>query len=155
MNENHAEDIFEINEIPRSSLDTKKKDKIFYVEIALEDMPINFFSNLCSSKKTINFVTYQPVSEYPSSTRDFSFSIDDLNKVNTVIALLEEASDDLVKDSFIFDFYKNDKTQIVKLGFRCIFQSNLKTLSDVEINNKVQEILDPILKIEGVSIPGM
>ena len=69
--------------------------------------------------------------------------------------LLDEVSDELIKDSFIFDFYKNDKTRIVKLGFRCIFQSNFNTLSDIEVNGKVQEILDPILKIEGVSIPGM
>ena len=50
---------------------------------------------------------------------------------------------------------KNEKTEIVKLGYRCIFQSNLKTLSDIEINKKVQEILSPILKLDGVSIPGM
>ena len=48
-----------------------------------------------------------------------------------------------------------DKTKTVKLGFRCIFQSRFKTLSDIEINNKVQEILSPILKLDGVSIPGM
>ena len=149
------ENVFEITEIQRNTLDTKKKDKIYYVEISLKDIPKSFFSNLRANKKAINFVTYRPVSEYPSSTRDFSFSISDLHKVNTVITLLEEVSDDLVKDSFIFDFYKNDKTQIVKLGYRFIFKSNLKTLSDIEVNSKVQEILNPILKIEGVSIPGM
>ena len=47
------------------------------------------------------------------------------------------------------------KQKIVKLGYRYIFQSNLKTLSDIEINKKVQEILNPILKLNGVSIPGM
>jgi phenylalanyl-tRNA synthetase beta chain len=150
-----GEDVFEITEIDRNSLDTKKKDKIYYVEISLEDIPKNFFSNLPDSKKAINFVTYRPVSEYPSSTRDFSFLIDDLSKVNTVISILEEVSDDIIKDSFVFDFYKNDKKNIVKLGYRYIFQSNQKTLSDLEVNNKVQEILHPILKIEGVSIPGM
>ncbi len=149
------EDVFEITEIHRNSLDTKKKDKIYYVEISLEDIPKNFFLNFHANKKAINFVTYKPVSEYPSSTRDFSFSIDDLSKVNVVIAMLDEVSDELIKDSFVFDFYKNDKTKIVKLGFRCIFQSNLNTLSDIEVNGKVQEILDPILKIEGVCIPGM
>ena len=150
-----GEDVFEITEIDRNSLDTKKKDRIYYVEISLEDIPKNFFSNLPDSKKAINFVTYRPVSEYPSSTRDFSFLIDDLSKVNTVISILEQVSDEIIKDSFVFDFYKNDKKNIVKLGYRCIFQSNQKTLSDVEVNNKVQEILHPILKIEGVSIPGM
>ena len=152
---NLSEDVFEITEIHRNSLDTKKKDKIFYIETFLEDIPESFFSNLRANKKAINFLSYNPVSEYPSSTRDFSFLIDDLHKVNTVITLLDEVSDELIKDSFIFDFYKNDKTKTVKLGFRCIFQSNLNTLSDIEVNAKVQEILDPILKIEGVSIPGM
>ena len=155
LNSDLGEDVFEITEIHRNSLDTKKKDKIYYVEISLEDIPKNFFLNFHDSNEAINFVTYQPVSEYPSSTRDFSFSIDNLNMVNTVITLLGEVSDDLIKDSFIFDFYKNDKTNIVKLGYRFIFQSNLKTLSDIEVNNKVQEILNPVLKIEGVSIPGM
>jgi len=152
---NLSEDVFEIIEIHRNSLDTKRKDKIYYVEISLEDIPKSFFLNLRANKKSINFVSYKPVSEYPSSTRDFSFLIDDLHRVNAVITLLDEVSDKLIKDSFIFDFYKNDKTKIVKLGFRCIFQSNLNTLSDIEVNRKVKEILDPILKIEGVSIPGM
>ncbi|MDA9212547.1 phenylalanine--tRNA ligase subunit beta [Gammaproteobacteria bacterium] len=150
-----SEDVFEITEVNRNNLDTKKKDKIYYVETSLEDIPESFFLNLCDNKKAVNFVTYKPVSEYPSSTRDFSFSINDLHKVNAVITMLDEVSDEIIKDSFIFDFFKNDKTQIVKLGYRCIFQSNHKTLSDKEVNAKVQEILDPILKIEGVSIPGM
>ena len=151
----NSEAFFEITEINRDSLDTKKKSKIYYVEIALEDIPESFFLNLHANKKNINFVTYKPVSEYPSSTRDFSFSIDDMQTVNKVITLLDGVSDEIIKDSFIFDFYKNDKTKIVKLGYRYIFQSNLKTLSDLEINEKVKEILNPILKIKGVSIPGM
>jgi phenylalanyl-tRNA synthetase beta chain len=155
LNKDFGEDIFEVTEIQRNSLNTKKKDKIYYVEISLKAIPSSLFLNLSSKKKAARFVIYKPVSEYPSSTRDFSFSIDDLQKVNTVITLLEGVSDGLIKDSFIFDFYKNDKTNIVKLGYRYIFQSNIKTLSDEEVNKKVQEILNPILKIEGVSIPGM
>jgi phenylalanyl-tRNA synthetase beta chain len=150
-----GEDVFEITEIHRGSLNTKKKNKIYYVEISLKDIPKNFFSNLGGSKKAINFITYKPVSEYPSSTRDFSFLIDDLNKVNAVIALLKAVSHEIIKDSFVFDFYKDDKKNKVKLGYRFIFQSNHKTLSEIEVNEKVQEILNPILKLEGVSIPGM
>jgi len=155
LNKNLSDDIFEISEISRNSLDTKKKDRIYYVEIFLDNIPISFFSKLASEPKVINFVNYKPVSEYPSSTRDFSFSIDDLSMVDLVISMLESHSDDIIKKSFIFDFYKNDKTNIVKLGFRYVFQSHLKTLSDKEINNKVQEILSPILELDGVSIPGM
>ena len=155
LNKGLSEDFFEIIEIHRSTLDTKRKDKIYYVEISLEAIPKKFYSSHHTTKKSIDFIAHKPVSEYPSSTRDFSFSIDDLNTVDTVIVLLGQVSDEIIKNSFIFDFYKNDKTETVKLGFRCIFQSHFKTLSDLEINNKVQEILSPILKLDGVSIPGM
>ncbi len=147
-------DLFNIIEIPRDILDTKKKDQIFFVEISLENIPSNFFPDIRTDKKT-NFITYEPVSEFPSSTRDFSFSINDLSKVNIVISMLNKVSDKLIKNSFIFDFYQNKKLNIVKIGYRFIFQSNLKTLSDEEINKKVDEILEPILQLDGVSIPGM
>ncbi len=155
LNNGLNKDFFEIIEIPRNSLNTKKKDKIYFVEALLEDIPSSFYSSLSAEKKNTNFLTYKPVSEYPSSTRDFSFSIDDLLVVNKIIFMLDGISDDMIKDSFAFDFFRNDKTKTVKLGYRFIFQSNHKTLSDMEVNAKVQEILSPILKIEGVSIPGM
>ena len=78
-----------------------------------------------------------------------------MNIVYKVISMLDEISDEIIKKSFIFDFYKNDKNNTVKLGYRFIFQSNLKTLSDIEINQKTQEILSPILEMDGVNIPGM
>ena len=156
LNENLDHEYFKVVEIPRANLDTKKKDKIFYVEIALEDIPELFFSGLGeTNKKQVNFVKYIPISEFPSSTRDFSFSIMDLSKVNEVIKILENFSHALIKKSFIFDFYKNEKTETVKLGYRFVFQSKSKTLSDEEINKTVEEIIAPIIELDGVSIPGM
>jgi phenylalanyl-tRNA synthetase beta chain len=155
LNENHAEDIFEINEISRSNLNTKKKDKIFYVEAPLDDIPANFISKLSTQKRFIDFVKYKPISEYPSSTRDFSFVIEDVQVVHEILDMLDNISDKIIKDSFLFDHYKDDKRKIIKLGYRFIFQSHLKTLSDAEINKKVNEILSPILEIDSVSIPGM
>ncbi len=155
LNKEHAKDIFEIIEISRDGLDTKKKDKIYYAEISLENIPSSFFSDLSAQQKVINFINYEPISEYPSSTRDFSFLVNDFNLVSEVIDMLDKVSDDEIKNSFLFDYYKNDETNIIKLGYRFIFQSRHKTLSDIEINKKVNKILSPILAIEGVSIPGM
>ena len=39
--------------------------------------------------------------------------------------------------------------------YRFIFQSYQKTLSDDEINTKVQEIINPVIELDGVSIQGM
>ena len=98
---------------------------------------------------------YKPISEYPSSSRDFSFVIEDLQVVHEIIDMLNDITDEIIKDSFIFDYYKDSKRSLIKLGYRFIFQSHTKTLSDLEINKKVNEILSPILEIDGVSIPGM
>ena len=155
LNENHDEGIFEITEIYRNNLDSKKKDKIFYVETLLEDIPMNFYLKLSTQQRSIDFINYKPISEYPSSSRDFSFVIEDVQAVNEIIDMLNNISDEIIKDSFLFDFYKDDKRKITKLGYRFIFQSHLKTLSDSEINKKVHEILSPILEIDRVSIPGM
>ena len=155
LNENHDEGIFEITEIYRNNLDSKKKDKIYYVETALDDISESFFSKLGTQQKAIDFIKYKPISEYPSSTRDFSFVIEEVQVVHEIIDMLKNISDEIIKDSFLFDYYKDDQRKIIKLGYRFIFQSHLKTLSDSEINKKVNEILSTILEIEGVSIPGM
>ena len=55
----------------------------------------------------INFIKYQSVSEFPSSTRDFSFSITDIKKYDDVINHLSDLNDKNLKDAFIFDFYEN------------------------------------------------
>ena len=55
----------------------------------------------------------------------------------------------------MFDFYENTDTGEVKIGYRFIFQSFTKTLEEKEINSLVSSILEPVLSIEGVSIPGM
>jgi phenylalanyl-tRNA synthetase beta chain len=155
LNKSHGKDIFEIVEISRNSLNTKKKDKIYYVEIPLEEIPDSFFSKFSTQRKAIDFIDYKPISEYPSSARDFSFVIEDMQVVNEILDMLDNISDEIIKDSFLFDYYKDDKRKIIKLGYRFVFQSHLKTLSDSEINKKVNEILSPILEIDRVSIPGM
>ena len=155
LNGNLETNIFNIDEISRNNLQTKKKDKIFYVEVPINDIPEAFFMDLSAQKKNINFISYQPVSDFPSSIRDFSFSVTNLVMLDKVIESLDNISDEIIKDVFIFDFYKNKKTNSVKLGYRFIFQSLDKTLSDNEINEKIQEIINPIIEMDGVTIPGM
>ena len=155
LNINLSKPFFIIEEISRNDLETKRKDKIFYIEVSIDKIPHEFFSDLDHISNPYEFIRYQKISEFPSSSRDFSFLISDPAKVNEVIKLLHSVSDDIIKESFIFDFYINQKDSTVKLGYRFIFQSLLKTLSDNEINIKSEEILAPILQVDGVSIPGM
>jgi len=146
---------FEIIEISRSNLDTKKKDKIFFVEIDVEKIPNEFSLIKDKEEKPISFKKYEPISEYPSSIRDFSFLIEDKSKVDDVIEALQKIHDKDIKRTFIFDLYQDKKNKNLKIGFRIIFQSSTKTLSEEEINKKIKSILKPIITLKSVSIPGM
>ncbi len=154
LNQRHDTSIFEIIEIPRAELDSKRKEKIFYAEIIINEIPDTFFEGIGVSRSPINFIKYSPISEFPSSTRDFSFSISKIHSVNEVISYFDSLSQENLKKVFLFDFYKNEKTNEVKLGYRLVFQSFTKTLSDNEIRDHVLKILKPVLRKEGVEIQG-
>ncbi len=155
LNQDSNNPIFTIEEISRTDLKTKKKDRIFYTEISIRKIPDYFFKDLEPSSRQVNFIKYQSVSEFPSSTRDFSFSITDINKYDVVINHLSDLSDKNLKDAFIFDYYENKKLNEIKVGIRFIFQSSVNTLSDDEIQKSVNRLLKPIVDLEGVSIPGL
>ena len=144
-----------IEEIHRSELKTKKKDRIFYLEISINELPEHEFEDIEPRIGQINFIKYQPVSEFPSSTRDFSFSIEDFNKYHAFIEHLEGLNEKNLKDAFIFDFYQNQGVKEIKVGVRLIFQSSLSTLSDEEIQDSINKLLKPILDLGGITIPGL
>ncbi len=144
-------------EIPFKDLNTKVKDKVFYYEINLEDVSlikteeydeINNIENLIFNK-------YKEISEFPSSNRDFSFSIKSLEKYDDVISTIDKMKHKNLKEHYIFDFYKNEKVREIKLGIRLVFQAKEKTLSEKEIQKSANELIQPILDLEGVSVPGI
>jgi phenylalanyl-tRNA synthetase beta subunit len=144
-----------IEEISRENIKTKRKDRIFYTEVEVDRIPDELLLNEGLETKPINFSKYEPVSEYPSSKRDFSFSITRLEKYDEVIDAIKGFHDHNLKKFFIFDFFKNKKSNEVKIGVSLIFQSPLKTLSEDEIQESITKLLNPIIQIDGVSIPGL
>ena len=156
----YFQDIFEdfdinIHEIPRESLNTKLKSKIFYTEFNFGEINKDFFTKNDLSYEFPGFIQYQKVSEYPSIVRDISFLISDLTKVEDILEYFKKINDENLKKSFIFDFYKNKKLDHIKIGYRFIFQSKTNTLTDSEINKTLKEMIKPVLEIDGVDIPGM
>ena len=141
--------------IPRQDLNSKIKNDIYYLELNLDVPLLEKLENLELTTEEIIFKKYNPISDYPSSSRDFSFLISKHSNYDLFISQISNIKDENLKNSFIFDFYKNEVTQEIKVGVRMIFQSKFKTLSEEDLSNSVSSILRPILKIEGVSIPGM
>ena len=144
-----------VAQISRDKIDSKIKTKIFGLELCLSDISKKFKGYKAISNPLEGYVQYEPISEYPSSTRDLSFSIQNYSKINEVIKKLESINATNLKESFMFDFYENTKTNITKVGYRFIFQSYDKTLTDHQIDNEIKVIVDSILTIDSVSLPGI
>ena len=144
-----------IKNILRDKLNSKIKTPIFAIEISLKSISKYFEDYNLTSELKDSFVQYKPISEFPSSSRDFSFSIEDHSKIEEVVNKLKTLNIKYLKDYFMFDFYKNKKTDSTKIGYRFIFQSHEQTLTDEEMDKSIDDILTPILSIDSVSLPGI
>ncbi len=143
----------DILNIDRSKINSKVKTPIFVIELSIDSF-LNKINYNISESRSLNYNQYKQISEFPSSSRDISLSITDYTKIDKVIDILSSSSSHLLKDSFLFDFYINNKKSEIKVGYRFIFQSFSKTLTDHEIEKELNHILIPIFEIDKVSIPG-
>ena len=151
-----AKNINPIN-IDRKSLNTKQNNEIIYLELdlnSLNDLDLGLISSQKRHLKEHNFNKYSPVSEFPSSSRDLSFSIKNIDKYYEIQEYILSYKSDLIKEIFIFDFYNNKKNNEIKLGFRFIFQSKTTTITENEVNNVMKVIIKHALSIDSVTIPG-
>ena len=144
-----------IEELSRDNLNTKIKNPIIYAEILLSDISIKNSIKTKNNCSFENFPTYKPISEYPSSSRDLSFSINDYSQLKKLEKYLLGYDHELLKEVFVFDFYRNEQINEIKIGFRFIFQSHHKTITELEVSTVMKNIIENSLQIDSVSIPGL
>ena len=99
-------------------------------------------------------VKYSQISEFPLIKRDLSFQVDDINEINELCCLIDSFRHELLRDSFIFDFYQDEKRNRCKVGFRFSFQSMKKTLIDAEVDEIIDDIVKSLSSLKNTEIPG-
>ena len=124
------------------------------MEVAIDKSYSNILSYKEVSKPPESFVQYSPISDLPSSFKDISYSIKDYSKTQELQDLLLDYQSDIIKNVYIFDYFKNEKHEEIKIGFRFIFQSKKTTLNSAQIQLVYNEIVRKSLRISGISIPG-
>lgn len=142
-------------EIPREGVNSKKSSPIFYIELELNEL----LNNIVISEERAfefpkTFTQYQEISDFPSSFRDLSFSVKDSGASKQLQNLIIDFQHPILKESFIFDYFVNKSTNEIKIGFRLIFQSRIKTIEEEEVNNVLKVIIDEALSLKMVEIPG-
>ena len=163
INKNYLETLFRelqpnnsiiFNTIPRDLLDTKLKNEIISMEIDIDNFSSDILAyNVISTPPKI-YNQYQPVSDQPSSFKDISYSIKENINKDELQSLLFNYKSNIIKSIYIFDYFYNEKTEEIKIGFRFIFQSKQHTLTSSEIDLVYNDIVNKSLCILGVSIPG-
>ena len=164
INDKYLKDLFEkkintinhINliDIPREGLNSKSKSPIFYTEIEI-DSEFSFDYSKKESNNLNPFFKYRPVSEFPSSSRDLSFSLSNYSNSEKLQNYLLNFENKLIKEVFIFDYFFNEKNKEIKIGFRLTFQDKNSTITETEVNNIMDVIIENALKLNGVTIPGL
>ena len=91
---------------------------------------------------------YEPVPRYPAVTRDFSFFVDDTVPVATLIERIRAVSP-LIVSVGIFDIFRKE---VRSISFRVVFQSYEDTLTDENVNNLQQIIIEKLTQTEGIKL---
>ncbi len=140
--------------ISRENLNSKSKDEIIYIEIEI-DSTIEIDYEIKNNFQKEKAYKYKKISEFPSSKRDLSFSITEYENSYALQDYILNFKNELLKEVFIFDYYINEKTEEIKIGFRFIFQNPHKTITESEVNDIMNVIIQNSFKIRGVNIPGI
>ena len=91
----------------------------------------------------------------PCSKRDLSFSIKDFTKCKSLEDYIFGLNEELLKEVFIFDYFYNEKNSEIKIGFRFVFQSTNLTITETQVSNIMNSIINNTRKIKSISIPGL
>ena len=132
-----------LGKISKGTIDSKVKTPVFACELTTGDLevPENHFV---------------PTSDFPASYRDLSFSLTNISKIDDISKIIKKAkNDELLKETFIFDFFQNKKLNLLKVGFRFKFQASDRSMTDEEIDNSMDKIIKDSLDINGVTIEGL
>jgi phenylalanyl-tRNA synthetase beta chain len=144
----------DVQNISRENLNSKSKQPIFYFEIDFSSLESSLSNQDEVYSSNFHNLKFSPISDFPSISRDLSFLIKDSSKIEYLVDFIKNYKDDLLKETFIFDQYNNEEKNIIKLGFKFIFQSNERTLTDKEIDKVINDIVKFILFIGEIEVPG-
>jgi phenylalanyl-tRNA synthetase beta chain len=148
-------DMSEIKLIQRSEVDSKSLYPIVVFEIDMNLIPEKILEYQVKSKHSQSYAQFIPTSELPSSSRDLSFSVIEQRSIKLLEQLLLDYKNHYIKEIFIFDYYANKSKNETKVGYRFIFQSVDKTMTDDIVDQIMNDIIINTIKIDGVTIPGL
>ena len=146
---------FAIKIFNRDGLNSKIKNEIVGCEIDIDNFSTEVLNYKEETGPPSSFKKFSQISDLPFSSRDLSFSIKDFSNRQNLEDYILGYENELLREKFIFDFFYNENSAEIKIGYRFIFQSLNSTITEAQINNVMNDIIGHTVKIKGVTIPGL
>jgi phenylalanyl-tRNA synthetase beta chain len=146
---------FNFQKLTRDSLKSKIKNEVIGCEVDIDNFSSDLLNYNQKFKPSNNFIEYSPISDLPYSIRDLSFSIKDFTKRKQLEDYILKFKDELLKDVYIFDYFHNERNAEIKIGFRLVFQSSDSTITELQVNDIISDIIGYTQKIKGITLPGL
>ena len=146
---------FKFEVLNRDSFNTKIKNEIVKSEIDIANFSTKVLEYEEITKPPVGFIKYATISDLPHSIRDLSFSVKDFSKLNQLNDYILNFDDEFLKEVFVFDYFHNEKNKEIKIGFRFIFQATSSTITETQVNNIINDIINHSTNISGITIPGL
>ncbi len=129
---------------------TKKQAKYFGIKnarVAYAEIDMNSVQKALKKE-----VFFEPLSKYPTVSRDLSMIVGARTRVADVERVLYDTGGVLLKDVDLFDLYVNNKTGERSMAFHCIFGAPDRTLTSKEVDKIIVSMIDSLEKSGEISV---
>lgn len=99
-------------------------------------------------------IKYEPITKYPSTSRDLAFVIKDEVLAQDIESCIKEHSNKIVESIQIFDVYKGNQIEngYKSMAYSIVFRDKTKTLQEKEINEVLSDIIEALENKFNISI---
>jgi phenylalanyl-tRNA synthetase beta chain len=99
-------------------------------------------------------IAFTPLPRFPSVTRDVAVTIDAGISAAEIMVIIRGVDNRYIESIEVFDYYQGDPIPAGKKGlaFRISYRSLDRTMTDAEVNQFHQEVLDRLQKVPGLAI---
>jgi phenylalanyl-tRNA synthetase beta chain len=120
------------------------KEDVYVLEINLDEL----------LKKKVGKMKYKDISKFPSIKKDIALVVDDSLTSKEIEKVIKNAGGSLLTNIEVFDVYKGSNVEIGKksIAYSLTFDNLKKTLTDEEINNLMDKIINMVSKKCGAEL---
>ena len=120
------------------------KEDVYVFEINLDEL----------FQKKVGKMKYKEISKFPSIKKDVAFVVDKNAVSKDIEKAIKSAGGSLLTEIEVFDIYTGQNVAEDKksIAYSLTFSDNKKTLTDEEINNLMEKVIDNVCKKFGAEI---